>query len=90
MASGIGALVQAEKAVQIALVLPSAVAIGWLAGAWADSKLHQSWIGIAGVIFGSISGLVYVIRTVIVSEKNSTLGNDAGNGTGTGSPDIKP
>jgi hypothetical protein len=34
---------------QIAFVLPSAMIIGWLGGAWADSKLHQKWITIVGV-----------------------------------------
>jgi hypothetical protein len=80
LASGVGALVQAEKAVQIALLLPSAVGIGWLLGAWADSRFHQSWIGIAGVIFGAISGLVGVIRMVIDFEKDSHLGSKAENG----------
>ncbi len=85
IAGGMGALVQAEKAVQIALVLPSAVVIGWLIGAWADHKLHQSWIGIAGVIFGSVSGLVYVIRMAITSDKNSLLGGADKSGNDTGS-----
>ena len=65
--SGIGVLVQAEKLVQIAILLPSAAFIGWLAGAWADSRLHQSWIGIAGIVFGGISGLVYVIRLAMTT-----------------------
>jgi ATP synthase protein I len=63
-------LVQAEKLLQIAFVLPSATVIGWLAGAWADEKWHQSWIGIAGLIFGSVSGLVYVVRMAIDAEKS--------------------
>ena len=63
-------LVQAEKLLQIAFVLPSATVVGWLAGAWADSHWHQSWIAIAGVIFGSISGLVYVVRMAMDAEKS--------------------
>jgi hypothetical protein len=62
---GIQTLIQAEKLTQIAVLLPSAAFIGWLAGAWLDSKLHQSWIALAGIIFGGISGLVYVVRLVI-------------------------
>ena len=50
--SGVSALVEAEKLMQIALLLPSAAFIGWLLGAWVDSHLHQSWIGIAGIVFG--------------------------------------
>ncbi len=33
---------QAEKLIQIAMMLPSAAFIGWLIGAWADGRLHQS------------------------------------------------
>lgn len=64
---GIQTLIQAEKLTQIAVLLPSAAFIGWLAGAWLDSKLHQSWIGLAGIVFGGISGLVYVIRLVMAT-----------------------
>jgi ATP synthase protein I len=64
-AGGIQTLIQAEKLMQIAILLPSAAFVGWLAGAWLDSKLHQSWIGLAGIVFGGISGLVYVIRLVM-------------------------
>lgn len=66
---GLHSLVQAEKLMQIAFVLPSAMIVGWLAGAWADSKLHQSWLTIAGIIFGCVSGLVYVIRLAMNAEK---------------------
>jgi ATP synthase protein I len=62
---GIHTLVQAEKLTQIAVLLPSAAFIGWLAGAWLDSRLHQTWIALAGIVFGGISGLVYVVRLVI-------------------------
>jgi ATP synthase protein I len=66
---GFQSLVQAEKLMQIAFVLPSAMIVGWLAGSWADSKLHQSWLTIAGIILGCISGLVYVIRLAMDAEK---------------------
>jgi ATP synthase protein I len=90
--SGIQTLVQAEKLTQIAVLLPSAAFIGWLAGAWLDSKLHQSWIGLAGIIFGGISGLVYVIRLVmasgdgIASGSTGSGGKDAGKGSSAGKP----
>lgn len=70
-AVGFESLVQAEKLLQVAFVLPSAMVIGWLAGAWSDAKLHQTWLTIAGVIFGCISGLFYVIRMAIDAEKGS-------------------
>jgi F0F1-type ATP synthase assembly protein I len=64
---GLATLVQAEKLMQIAILLPSAAFIGWLLGAWLDKKLHQEWIGIAGIVFGGVSGLVYVIRLVMAT-----------------------
>ncbi len=86
--SGIETLVQAEKLMQIAILLPSAAFIGWLAGAWLDNRLHQSWIGIAGIVFGGISGLVYVVRLVMASGSGSGNDTKSGNGTGKGSPEI--
>jgi hypothetical protein len=80
-ASGIDTLVQAEKLMQIAILLPSAAFIGWLAGAWLDSRLHQDWIGLAGIVFGGISGLVYVIRLVMSSGGTSGNGKNAGKGS---------
>jgi len=83
---GLDTLVQAEKLMQIAILLPCAAFIGWLAGAWLDSHLHQSWMGLAGIVFGGISGLVYVIRLVMAS------GGDSGTGDGVGkeNSDLKP
>jgi len=56
------ALIQAEKLGQIALILPCAAFIGWLAGAWIGSKIHQVWPGALGVVFGGAAGLFYAIR----------------------------
>jgi hypothetical protein len=83
------AWVQAEKLMQIAILLPSSAFIGWLAGAWLDRRLHQNWIGVAGIVFGGISGLVYVVRLVIATAGDSGGGNGTKNGTGTGNPDTR-
>lgn len=64
---GLATLVQAEKLFQIALLLPCAAFVGWLLGAWADKAFHADWLGVAGIVFGGISGLVYVIRLVMTS-----------------------
>ena len=85
--SGLGAYVEAEKLMQIAFVLPSAVVIGWLAGALADHLLHQKWIVIVGIVLGSISGLVFVVQTAVAAEKNSRKEDTTQNGTGKGSSD---
>ena len=74
---GIQTLIQAEKLTQIAVLLPSAAFIGWLAGAWLDSKLHQSWIALAGIVFGGISGLVYVVRLVMSTGDGNSTGNNS-------------
>jgi len=65
--SGLASLVEAEKMMQIAVLLPSAAFIGWLGGLWADHLLHQTWISLAGIIFGGVSGLVYVVRLVLAA-----------------------
>ena len=65
ISSGLDTLVQAEKLMQIAILLPSSAFIGWLLGTWADKALHQEWISLAGVAFGGIAGLVYVVRLVM-------------------------
>jgi F0F1-type ATP synthase assembly protein I len=80
--SALASLVEAEKMMQIAFLLPSAAFVGWLLGAWADSLLHQTWIAVVGIIFGGVSGLVYVVRLVIAAGAKST--------TGKGSTEIKP
>ncbi len=87
---GVEGLVQAEKLMQIAILLPSAAFIGWLGGAWLDSRLHQSWIGIAGCVFGGISGLVYVVRLALASGRDSANGAGTENGDGKGSSETKP
>ena len=75
---GLATLVQAEKLMQIAILLPSAAFVGWLLGAWADRALHQSWIGIAGLVFGGISGLVYVVRLVMATNTDDEKGKGSG------------
>lgn len=89
MSSGVEAIVQAEKLLQIALMLPCAAVVGWLIGAWADKHFHQSWIAIAGIVFGAISGLVYVIRMALMAERNTRNETGAKNGSGDGTTDSQ-
>ena len=82
--------IQAEKMMQIALVLPCATVIGWLAGLGLDRHFHQAWISVVGVVFGGASGLVYAIRLALAADKDPAMqddpANDSGKGTkGTGS-----
>ena len=78
----LAAYIETEKLLEIAFVLPAAVAIGWVFGAWADHLFHQSWIMIAGVIFGSVSGLTFMIRMAMDAERKSRPGIAPQNGTG--------
>lgn len=55
-------VMKAEALVQIALVLPLSVVIGWAVGDFLDHKLHQSWIAIVGLFVGVVAGFVQVIR----------------------------
>ena len=86
-----GSWIQAEKLMQIALILPCSAFIGWLIGAWLDRHFHQSWIVIVGIVFGGISGLVYVIRLALNVEKDPAMqdddsfsGDDSSSGKGSG------
>jgi ATP synthase protein I len=67
---GMGTLIRAEKLTQIAFVLPVAVFIGWLLGAGLDKWLHQHWIYLVGIIFGSVAGFVQIFKLVSASGKN--------------------
>jgi ATP synthase protein I len=73
----VSAIVQAEKLMQIALVLPCAVFIGWLGGAWLGTRLHHPWIAIVGLVFGGIAGLVYVVQ-LAMRAVNDPVNNDVG------------
>jgi uncharacterized membrane protein YfcA len=70
--SGMKTLVEAEKMMQIAILLPCAAFIGWLLGYWLGSVLHQAWMPTAGIIFGGVSGLVYVVRLVLTNKTSAT------------------
>jgi F0F1-type ATP synthase assembly protein I len=78
------AWVQAEKMMQIAMMLPCAGFIGWLAGYGLDRWLHQTWIGMAGAVFGIVAGLVGAVRMAVISANDPAMdkldenGNDAG------------
>lgn len=87
MSAGLESLVEAEKLLQIAILLPSAAFIGWLVGAWLDSRLHQTWIGPVGIVFGGIAGIVHVIRLALAAGNNSGRRRPTGTGGGKGSSD---
>jgi len=63
-------LVQAERLVQIALVLPIAVLIGWFFGSLLDRWLHQTWITFVGLVFGIIAGMMEAVRMAMAAGKD--------------------
>ena len=85
-AGALATLMEAEKMIQIAFLLPCSVLVGWVAGAWADSLLHQSWIALAGIIFGGVAGLVYVGRLVMAAGVKT--GGKAGKVTSGGNKSV--
>jgi ATP synthase protein I len=80
--SAFASLIEAERMMQVALLLPSSAGVGWLIGAWLDKTLHQTWISLAGILFGGISGLVYVVRMVTTRGAGSKAGTGARPGVG--------
>lgn len=77
------ALVEAEKLIQVALILPCAVFIGWLAGDWVGGRLHQPWLIAVGVVLGGAAGLVYVIRLAMHALNASANNHEDSSGKGT-------
>jgi ATP synthase protein I len=88
MSGMFGAWVQAEKMMQIVLLLPSAAFIGWLAGYGLDRWLHQSWIAMAGIMFGIVAGLVGAIRMAIAYGAASGPADQNDNRSGDGDRDA--
>jgi F0F1-type ATP synthase assembly protein I len=60
-------LVQAEKVMQIAFVLPCAMVIGWGAGWGVDHLLHSHWAVAVGLILGIIAGMITAIRMAVAA-----------------------
>jgi F0F1-type ATP synthase assembly protein I len=90
LSSGLASLAEAEKMVQISILLPSSAFIGWLMGAGLDKLLHQTWISLVGILFGGVSGLVYVVRMVTAIKPKPGNGIPKGSTPGPGSPASKP
>jgi ATP synthase protein I len=62
-------LVRIESLIQLALLLPAAVVIGWAIGLALDRWLHQHWINILGLIAGAVAAFVQIFRVVLSHSK---------------------
>lgn len=63
-------LIGAERMMQIALVLPVSVLVGWAIGAGLDKWLHQHWIYLAGVVLGAVAGFIEIFQIVAKNSKD--------------------
>lgn len=66
------AIIQADRMLQIALILPASVFVGWLIGAGLDRWLGQHWIYIAGIFVGFGAGIGQIFR--LLHEMESGVG----------------
>ncbi|HTZ59786.1 MAG TPA: AtpZ/AtpI family protein [Acidobacteriaceae bacterium] len=62
-------LVRVESLIQLGLLLPACVVIGWAIGLALDHWLNQHWMNVAGLILGAIAGFVQTIRIVLAHSK---------------------
>ena len=63
-------LARLEGLIQLGLVLPAAVVIGWALGLVLDRWLNQHWINVVGLILGAVAGFVYIFRVVLSHMKD--------------------
>jgi len=65
--SGRHSLVQADSLMQIALVLPCAMLVGWFGGWCVDHFLHSQWGTATGLILGIVAGMISAIRMAVTA-----------------------
>jgi len=68
---GLASLVQAERLMQIALILPCAFLIGWGGGWWVDNHFHTHWATLTGLVLGIAAGMVSAVRMALSAGKKS-------------------
>ena len=60
--------VNAEKYIQLGVMLPAATLIGWAIGSGLDHWLHTKWLSLAGLVLGIVAGFFQFIRTAMSEE----------------------
>ena len=61
--------VQVGRYSQLAFMLPAGTVAGYLLGSLLDRWLHATWIAIVGLLLGTATGLIELIRTVVRDTK---------------------
>lgn len=54
--------VKAEGIVQIGVMMPLALVVGYFIGSFLDDKFHTTWIKIVGLLVGIAAGFVQLVR----------------------------
>ena len=54
--------VEAEKLIQLGVMMPLALILGYFGGSWLDEKLHTTWMKMVGLFVGIAAGFVQLIR----------------------------
>lgn len=57
--------IEIEKIVQLGFLFPAAIFIGWLFGALLDRWLHTTWLYLAGLGFGILTGFFKLFRIAL-------------------------
>ncbi|MGC8549610.1 MAG: AtpZ/AtpI family protein [Acidobacteriaceae bacterium] len=84
------AVMQMDRMLEIVLLLPVSVFVGWLLGLGLDRWLHQHWIYLAGLVVGFAAGGMQIVRLLREMEKKldgnpdgqSALSDERGAGDG--------
>jgi ATP synthase protein I len=63
-------LVRLNSLLQLGLLLPACVVIGWALGLALDHWLNRNWINIVGLIAGAIAGFVQTVRVAMSHNKD--------------------
>jgi len=60
---------QMDRMLEIVLMLPVSVFVGWLLGMGLDRWLHQDWMYLAGIGVGFAAGVVQIVRLLRAMEQ---------------------
>jgi ATP synthase protein I len=59
-----------QSLLQLGLLLPACVVIGWAVGLALDHWLNLHWVNIVGLIAGAIAGFIQTVRVAMSHNKD--------------------